>query len=185
MREIQRGYQDETTVLDCAEYQGDIKGRLFFGHKAKTENANGLKEGANVVWWSFSGGDLDILENEIKDPYEEKDTLDPKPLLDEMDSFPQAFRELDEMRVKLSTSTDISNVQIQLLTRGSDSQYVGNTHNFQLDVQESNDTYEERTDTNELVGSILTGQAARDAMFNAFKESTFFSFDDYAGTSAP
>ena len=100
-------------------------------------------------------------------------------------SFPQAFRELDEMRVKLSTSTDISNVQIQLLTRGADSQYVGNTHNFQLNVQESNDTYEERTDTNELVGSQLTGQAARDAMFNAFKESTFFSFDDYAGTSAP
>ena len=91
-----------------------------------------------------------------------------------MDSFPQAFRELDEMRVKLSTSTDISNVQIQLLTRGADSQYVANTHNFQLNVQESNDTYEERTDTNELVGSQLTGQAARDAMFNAFKESTFF-----------
>ena len=102
-----------------------------------------------------------------------------------MDSFPQTFRELDEMRVKLSTSTDISNVQIQLLTRGADSQYVGNYHNFQLNVQESNDTYEERTDTNELVGSQLTGQAARDAMFNAFKESTFFSFDDYAGTSAP
>ncbi len=185
VREIQRGYQDETTVLDCAEYQGDIKGRLFFSHKSKSNNANGLGEGVNLVWWSFSGGDLDILENEIKDPYEEKDTLDPKPLLDEMDSFPQTFRELDEMRVKLSTSTDISNVQIQLLTRGADSQYVGNYHNFQLNVQESNDTYEERTDTNELVGSQLTGQAARDAMFNAFKESTFFSFDDYAGTSAP
>ena len=128
--------------------------------------------------------DLDILENEIKDPYAEKDTLDPKSLLDEMDSFPQTFRELDDMRVKLSTSSDVSFVQMQLNTRGADSQLVGNFHSFTLEVQEADDRYEEITDTSQQV-RLLTGQAARDAMFNALKASTFFSFDDYTGTSAP
>ena len=184
MREIQRGYQDQVTELDCAEYRGPEKGRLFFGHKAKSNNANGLQENVNVVWWNMSGGDLDILENEIKDPYAEKDTLDPKSLLDEMDSFPQTFRELDDMRVKLSTSSDVSFVQMQLNTRGADSQLVGNFHSFTLEVQEADDRYEEITDTSQQV-RLLTGQAARDAMFNALKASTFFSFDDYTGTSAP
>ena len=184
MREIQRGYQDQVTELDCAEYRGPEKGRLFFGHKAKSNNASGLKENVNVQWWNMSGGDLDILENEIKDPYAEKDTLNPKSLLDEMDSFPQAFRELDDMRVKLSTSSDVSFVNIQLLTRGADSQIVGNFHAFTLNVQETDDIYEELTDTNVQVRQ-LTGQAAREAMFNALKASTFFSFDDYTGTSAP
>ena len=184
MREIQRGYQDQVTDLDCAEYRGPEKGRLFFGHKAKSNNASGLQENVNVVWWNMSGGDLDILENEIKDPYAEKDTLDPKSLLDEMDSFPQTFRELDDIRVKLSTSSDVSFVQMQLNTRGADSQLVGNFHSFTLEVQETDDRYEEITDTSEQV-RLLTGQAARDAMFNALKASTFFSFDDYTGTSAP
>ena len=184
MREIQRGYQDQVTDLDCAEYRGPEKGRLFFSHKAKSNNASGLKENVNVQWWNMSGGDLDILENEIKDPYAEKDTLNPKPLLDEMDSFPQAFRELDDMRVKLSTSSDVSFVNIQLLSRGADSQIVGNFHAFTLNVQETDDIYEEITDTNVQVRQ-LTGQAAREAIFNALKASTFFSFDDYTGTSAP
>ena len=84
----------------------------------------------------------------------------------------------------MSTSSDVSFVNIQLLSRGADSQRVGNLHAFSLNVQETDDNYEELTDTNVQVRQ-LTGQAAREAMFNALKASTFFSFDDYTGTSAP
>lgn len=185
MREIQHGYQDRVEILDCTQYQGQDKSRLFFNHKAKNNNASGVKEEVNVAWWSYQSGDLDFIDNQIKDPYAEKDTLDPKPLLDEMDSFPQSFRELGNMRVKLSNSTTTSNVSIQLLTRGADREYVGNAYDFILFSQESDDTYQEYSVTREKVGSELKGQAARDAMFNALKASTFFSIDDYVGTSAP
>ena len=89
------------------------------------------------------------------------------------------------MRIKLSTSSDSDTIFYQLHGRGADGQYVGNMHDFQLYKQESDDTYQERTDAREKVGQELKGQDARNAFFNAMKTSTYFSFDDIAGTSAP
>ena len=183
-REVKRGFQDKVTVLDCAAYRGSKRGALFLKHNAKSNNSSGLNEEVQYMWWNFFANNLDILENQIGDPYENKDTLDPKPLLDELVSFPQTFKQLDEMRAKLSTSADVSNVLIQFYTRDADRQVVGNSFQFTLNAEGSDDLFQERR-ANGTIVSAVTGQAARDAMFNLLKESEFFNFDDYVGTSAP
>ena len=88
------------------------------------------------------------------------------------------------MRAKLSTSADVSNVLIQFYTRDTDRQVVGNSFQFTLNAEGSDDLFQERRADGTIVSGV-TGQAARDAMFNLLKESEFFNFDDYVGTSAP
>ena len=183
-RQVKRGFQDKVTVLDCSSYRGNKRGALFLKHNAKSNNSSGLNEEVQYMWWNFFANNLDILENQIGDPLENKDTLDPKPLMDELVSFPQTFKQLDEMRAKLSTSADVSNVLIQFYTRGSNRQIVGNSFQFTLNAEESDDLFQERRANGSIVSGV-TGQAARDAMFNLLKESEFFNFDDYVGTSAP
>ena len=181
---IKSGYQDTANILDCNQHVGQSSMRLVYNHKAVKINSSNVKEQLTIST-SVPGNDLDIVSNEIKDPYAERDTLDVKPLLDEIDTFPWTFRELGEMRTKLSTSSVSDTFFYQLHGRGADGQYVGNTHDFQLYKQESDDTYQEWTDTRDKVGEELKGQDARNAFFNAMKASTYFSFDDIAGTSAP
>ena len=181
---LKSGYQDTANILDCNQHVGQYSMRLVYNHKAVNNNSSNVREQLSISTGA-SGGDLDILSNEINDPYAERETLDVKPLLDEIDSFPWTFRELGEMRIKLSTSSDSDTIYYQLHGRGADSQYVGNMHDFHLFKQESDDTYQEWTDAREKVGQELKGQDARNAFFNAMKASTYFSFDDIAGTSAP
>ena len=184
IRQVKRGFQDKVETLDCASFRGSKRGALFLRHNSKSNNSSGLNEEVQYMWWNYFANNLDILENQIGDPLENKDTLDPKPLMDELVSFPQTFKQLDEMRAKLSTSADVSDVLIQFYTRGSDFQVVGNSFQFTLNAEESDDLFQERR-TNGTIVRGVTGQAARDAMFNLLKESEFFNFADYVGTSAP
>lgn len=181
---IVSGYQGIANILDCNQHVGQSRIGLNYDHEAVNNNSSNIREMFSIRM-NDSGNDLDILSNHIKDPYAERDTLDVKPLLDEIDSFPWTFRELGEMRTKLSTSSYSNDIFYQLHGRGADGQYVGNTHDFHLYKQESDDTYQEWTDAREKVGQELKGQDARNAFFNALKATTYFSFDDIAGTAAP
>ena len=129
------------------------------------------------------------LENKIEDPYDNRDNLESlvPAYLDELTSIPMKFSQYQEIKNFLLGKNPSQRATFHLGNRDENagSFPFKNTNWFEMDPSDtSNDKYFETTPENSTVNE-LTGQAARDAFFNALKASSSFDSSAWAGESAP
>ena len=121
------------------------------------------------------------FDNKIQNPYDNRDQLEDLviPYLDELSQIPSKFSQYDEIKTYLLSKNP--NQQAEFLLNNDDSSKPYYT--FILNPSDTTKDSYRRMEGNEQ--TLLEGQAARDAFFDALKASTNFSSSAWAGDSAP
>lgn len=125
-----------------------------------------------------------FFENKVNNIYQNRDTLDLDPLIQEIGSVPRTLREIETLRAKLNeSSTD--QISIYWAKRDADSQLV-ETSRIDINYDRNKDVFEYGTYENSSFGSEYTqvlkteGQEARNAIVDTlYEKSAVFNNSDY------
>ena len=122
-----------------------------------------------------------IFDNKIQNPYDNRDQLEDLviPYLDELSQIPSKFSQYDEIKTYLLSKNP--NQQAEFLLNNDDSSKPDYT--FIMNPSDTTKDSYRKQENNEQ--TLLEGQAARDAFFDALKASTNFSSSPWVGDSAP
>ncbi len=139
-----------------------------------------------------------FIENKIIDPFTNRENLDPKPFLDEIDAMPKTFAQLNEIREMTQEwtipdeqphrETVNFNFTKQSNEVGSFSALTSNIFHFRMHWHdpEKDEYHEINKDNNNVIeSSIKYGQEARTAFFNVLKSSEQLYINELAGSVAP
>ena len=190
----------QTKLLDCNQAQNNINGKvynLFFWYDANT-NAGDERETYDVQFVSDRIEYAQYIENKIIDPFTNRENLDPKPFLDEIDAMPKTFAQLNEIREMTQEwtipeeqphrETVNFNFTKQSNEVGSFSALTSNIFHFRMHWHdpEKDEFHEINKDNNNVIeSSIKFGQEARTAFFDVLKSSEQLYINELAGSVAP
>ena len=190
----------QTKLLDCNQAQNNINGKvynLFFWYDANT-NAGDERETYDVQFVSDRIEYAQYIENKIIDPFTNRENLDPKPFLDEIDAMPKTFAQLNEIREMTQEwtipeeqphrETVNFNFTKQSNEVGSFSALTSNIFHFRMHWHdpEKDEFHEINKDNNNVIeSSIKYGQEARTAFFDVLKSSEQLYINELAGSVAP
>lgn len=122
------------------------------------------------------------LDNEVINIWENRETFDIVPLLNEIDDYPRAFKDLSALRAKVQQDDYI---YVYLTIRDSDGipEYI---YNLRVQANENDDSFWETTGLgNDWVDSGLRGQEARNSFHDKLKQTEKLNLDSIAGSSPP
>ena len=125
-----------------------------------------------------------FFENKVNDIYQNRDTLDLDPLIQEIGLVPRTLREIESLRAKLNeSSTD--QITIYWAKRDADGQLL-ETSRININYDRNKDVFEYGTFENSSFGSEYTqvlkteGQEARNAIVDTlYEKSAVFNNSDY------
>ena len=185
-----RDYYD-VTDLDCSQKGKTGEKNFYMFWVIKDDNNNtGRYDEYEFRLMTPLVSNATHLENKIQNPYDNRDQLESlvPAYLDELTAIPFKFSQYQEIKNFLLSKNPTQKATFYLQNRDggiSGSPMYKNVPFFIMNPSDtSQDEYKELTSENATVNE-LTGQAARDAFFNALKASTSFSSSTWAGDSAP
>ena len=185
-----RDYYD-VTDLDCSQKGKTGEKNFYMFWVIKDDNNNtGRYDEYEFRLMTPLVSNATHLENKIQNPYDNRDQLESlvPAYLDELTAIPFKFSQYQEIKNFLLSKNPTQKATFYLQNRDGDisgSPMYKNVPFFIMNPSDtSQDEYKELTSENATVNE-LTGQAARDAFFNALKASTSFSSSTWAGDSAP
>ena len=185
-----RDYYD-VTDLDCSQKgkTGEKNFYMFWVIQDDNNTDTGRYEEYEFRLMTPLVSDAVHLENKIQNPYDNRDQLESlvPAYLDELTAIPFKFSQYQEIKNYLLSKNPNQKATFYLQNRDSDigGRAYKNVPYFLMNPSDtSQDEYYEITTDFEQVNK-LTGQAARDAFFNALKASISFSSSVWAGESAP
>jgi len=130
-----------------------------------------------------------FFKNKVNDIYNNRDSLDLDPLIQEISSIPRNFKAINILRDKIRESSS-DQVAIIWTKRNSASQIIESSV-MSIDPNIDNDRFEYATYVNSDTGSIRTevinssGQQARDDLFTTINsQSLVFNNEEFIGTSS-
>lgn len=185
-----RDYYD-VTDLDCSQKGKTGEKNFYMFWVIKDDNNNtGQYEEYEFRLMTPLVSNATHLENKIQNPFDNRDELESlvPAYLDELTAIPFKFSKLQEIRNFLLSKNPTQTARFILGNRDENAGNMPfkNSNWFVMDPSNSsNDQYWEAPPDSSGDVNQLTGQAARDAFFNALKASTSFSSSTWAGDSAP
>jgi len=171
----------DINVLDCRTLAGieDPLDLTFLEYYAQN-SSNQTEE--LMIQMNSPTNELVHLDNEIINIWENRENFDVVPLLNEIDDYPRAFKDISALRAKVQQDDYI---YVYLTIRDSDGipEY---TYNLRVQANENDDSFWETTGLgNDWVDSGLRGQEARNSFHEKLKQTEKLNLDSIAGSSPP
>ena len=157
----------------------------LFTAKTFTYEDSSAYETSEMQYINDSFEKSEYLKNKVRDPYTNRETIDLDALITELKGLPYKYKDLNKAR---AYANDAVGDRVSLNVSYRDQNGVGQeTHSIRIAVNPDNDEYSklERNSEGAYIETAKSnGQQARDDMYNALKNSSGLSGEDYLGTES-